>query len=203
MPIFKELIINEHAKAAIWKVEEEESFFTAQTGLTSDKKNEVKRKEHLAGRFLLKHLMPEFELEKIVISPLGKPYLIEEPLHFSITHSFPYIGVAINFEKEIGIDVQTIQERIHRIQYKFLSEQEQLLCEDKTGKITLAWTSKEAAFKRYGLGAVDFIEHMPIVDMEFQEQKAFIKMAFAKEAAIFNIDLIGGIETDFAWSVTL
>lgn len=203
MPIYKELNISPHSKAAIWKVEEDESFFMSQTGLTSDKKNEIKRKEHLAGRFLLKHLMPEFELEKITVSPLGKPYLVEEPLHFSITHSFPYIGVAINFEKEIGIDVQTIQERIHRIQYKFLSEQEQLITENKTGKITLAWAAKEAAFKRYGLGSVDFIQHMPITEMQFQDDMATLKMAFSKDADIFDIDLLGGIEHDFAWSVTL
>lgn len=202
MPIFKSFIISEHARAAIWKIEEAESFFIAATGLTSDKKNEVKRKEHLAGRFLLKHLMPEFELENINISPLGKPYLLENPLHFSISHSFPYIGAAINFEKEIGIDVQTIQDRIHRIQHKFLSEKEQLLCKNETGRITLAWTAKEAAFKYYGLGAVDFIEHMPITDMTFQEKKASLKMAFSKENDIFNIDLTGAIENDFAWSVT-
>ena len=203
MPIYKELPISEHTKAAIWKIEEDESFFIAQTGLTSDKKNEVKRLEHLAGRFLLKHLLPHFELEKINISPLGKPYLVEEPLHFSITHSFPYIGVAIDYEKEIGIDVQTIQERIHRLQHKFLSPQEQLLCEDKTGKITLAWAAKEAAFKRYGLGAIDFIQHMPITQMDFTENDVALKMAFAKDDHIVDIDLLGGIENEFAWSVTV
>jgi phosphopantetheinyl transferase len=203
MPIFKELSLNEHSKFAIWKVEEAESFFAEQTGLTSDKKNETKRKEHLAGRFLLKYLMPDFELEKINISELGKPYLVEEPFHFSITHSFPYIGAAINYEKEIGIDVQTIQDRIHRIQHKFLSEKEQFICEDNTGKITLAWTAKEAAFKRYGLGAVDFIQHMPITSITFGEQEALLKMAFSKDDDIFPIDLIGGIEDAFAWSVTV
>jgi phosphopantetheinyl transferase len=202
MPLYKSFIINEHAKAAIWKIEEEESFFISATGLTSDKKNETKRKEHLAGRFLLKHLMPDFELEKISISPLGKPYLLENPFHFSISHSFPYIGAAINFEKETGIDVQTIQERIHRIQHKFLSEQEQLLCQNETGKITLAWTAKEAAFKYYGLGMVDFIDHMPISKMTLQEQAASLEIAFSKKDAVFNIDLIGAIENDFAWSVT-
>lgn len=203
MPIFKALSIGSNAKAAIWKVEEPEAFFTDQTGLTSDRKNGVKRIEHLAGRFLLKHLAPELDLNRIDISPLGKPYLAGNQFHFSITHSFPFIGVAIDFEKEIGIDVQTLQERIHRIQYKFLSENEQLLCENKTEKITLAWAAKEAAFKRYGLGSVDFIRHMPITEMMFRENEAVLKMDFSRETELLPIELIGGIEKDFAWSVTV
>jgi phosphopantetheinyl transferase len=203
MPIYKELNISPHSKTAIWKVEENENFFSNQTGLLSDKRNEVKRLEHLAGRFLLKYLLPQLDFNNIGISELGKPFMKDNSLHFSITHSFPYIGVAIDFEKEIGIDVQTIQERIHRIQYKFLSEQEQLITENKTDKITLAWAAKEAAFKRYGLGAVDFIQHMPITEMQFSEDIATLKMAFSKDTAVFNIDLLGGIENDFAWSVTV
>lgn len=203
MPLFKELPISAHSKAAIWKVEEPETFFNGQTGLISDKKNDTKRLEHLAGRFLLKYLSPETDFSNIGISPLGKPFMKDHSFHFSITHSFPYIGVAIDFEKEIGIDVQVIQERIHRIQYKFLSEQEQLITEDKTGKITLAWAAKEAAFKRYGLGSIDFIQHMPITEMQFQEDVATLKMAFSKDIDIFHIDLLGGIESEFAWSVTL
>ncbi|KAA5537086.1 4'-phosphopantetheinyl transferase superfamily protein [Taibaiella lutea] len=203
MPIYKELNLSPHSKTAIWKVEEHENFFSDQTGLISNKKKEVKRLEHLAGRFLLKYLLPQLEFNNIGISELGKPFMKDNSFHFSITHSFPYIGVAIDFEKEIGIDVQTIQERIHRIQYKFLSEQEQLITENKTDKITLAWAAKEAAFKRYGLGSVDFIQHMPITEMQFSEDFATLKMAFSKDAAVFDINLLGGIENDFAWSVTV
>jgi phosphopantetheinyl transferase len=203
MPLYKERSIGDYSKTAIWKVEEEEAFFMDQTGLTSDKKNGVKRLEHLAGRFLLQYLLPQLDFATIGISPLGKPYLTDNSLHFSITHSFPYIGVAIDFEKEIGIDVQTIQERIHRIQHKFLSAQEQLITQNETGKITLAWAAKEAAFKRYGLGAVDFIQHMPITEMVFGEKEATLKMAFSKEDEILPVELLGGIEADFAWSVTI
>ena len=184
-------------------MEEKESFFNHHTGLTSDKKNGVKRLEHLAGRFLLKYLLPGLDFNDIGISALGKPFMKDNSLHFSITHSFPYIGVAIDFNKEIGIDVQTIQERIHRIQHKFLSDQEQLFTANETAKITLAWAAKEAAFKRYGLGSVDFIQNMPITEMQFKEKDATLKMLFSKEKEVFDIDLLGGIETDFAWSVTV
>jgi phosphopantetheinyl transferase len=202
MPMYKEWRHGDDAHGAIWKIEEPEDFFSSQTGLSSDKKSETRRLEHLAGRFLLTQLVPELKLHTIEISHLGKPFLPGNKLHFSISHSFPFIGAAVDYKKEIGIDVQTLTDKIHRLQYKFLSEEEQLICANETGRITLAWAAKEAAFKRYGLGAVDFIRHMPIREMLVDGHGAAMKMEFMKEEDILPIILSGGIEDDFAWSVT-
>ncbi|RYZ25577.1 MAG: 4'-phosphopantetheinyl transferase superfamily protein [Sphingobacteriales bacterium] len=203
MPIYKEWQHGEHARGAIWKITEPEDFFTQATGLSSDKKTSRRRTEHLAGRFLLQQLVPGLDLQQIEISHLGKPFLPGNPLHFSISHSYPFIGAAIDRDKEVGIDVQTLTDKIHRLQYKFLSDEEQLICDNSTGRITLAWAAKEAAFKRYGLGAVDFIRHMPIREMTVAEQVASMKMEFLRENEPLPISLHGGIEDDFAWSVTL
>lgn len=203
MPIYKEWQQGNHARGAIWKIDEPEDFFSSQTGLQSDKKSELRRLEHLAGRFLLSRVAPGLELNKIEISHLGKPFLPGKELHFSISHSFPFIGVAIDAEKEIGIDVQTLQEKILRLQHKFLSQEEQMICGNRTDKITLAWAAKEAAFKRYGLGAVDFIKHMPIREMLIREDGAALIMEFMKEDHMTTVNLSGGIEQDFAWSVTI
>jgi len=202
MPVYKKWEQN-GVRVAIWKIEEPEVFFREHTGLLSDKKSEVRRLEHLAGRFLLKHVQPDFPLEQIETSALGKPFLPGNPRHFSISHSFPYIGVAIDAEKETGIDVQVLQEKIVKLQYKFLSETEQGFCGNRPDRITLAWAAKEAAFKRYGLGAVDFIRHMPIRDMVVSGQDARMTMEFLREEPGRHIHLSGGIEPEFAWSVTL
>ncbi len=202
MPIFKQYD-KADARIAIWKIEEPEAFFSDRTGLQSDKKGEIRRLEHLTGRFLLQEAVPGLSQDQIAISPLGKPFLKDGSLHFSISHSFPFVGVVVNAVKEVGIDVQTLQDKIHRLQYKFLSPEEQALCEQQTGKITLAWAAKEAAFKRYGLGAVDFIRHMPIREMQVRNGEAALKMEFSRELPAVTLDLCGGIEADFAWSVTL
>lgn len=202
MPIYKELH-KAGARVMIWKIEEPEAFFREHTGLQSDKKTELRRLEYLAGRFLLRQAIPGLHLDEIEVSPLGKPFARDRSTHFSISHSFPFIGVAVDESKEVGIDVQTLQEKILRLQHKFLSAEEQALCEQQTGKITLAWAAKEAAFKRYGLGAVDFIRHMPIREMQVNGGDALLKMEFAREQPVFTLELCGGIEPDFAWSVTL
>lgn len=203
MPLIKEWKTGSHSHMAIWEVQETESFFTEKTGLTSDKKNPTKRLEHLAGRFLLQYLYPEIDFTQLEISSLGKPFLRHHPVYFSISHSFPYIAVAIDSEKEIGVDIQTILEKIERLQFKFLSEYERSLFEDKIEKITLAWTAKEAAFKQYGLGAVDFIKHMPITRLATISENFNIQMDFSKDDQIIPIQLAGGIEQKFAWSVTI
>ncbi len=200
--MYQEWQPGKNTRVAIWKVEEPESFFEAQTGLQTDKKSAVRRLEHLAGRFLLQYLLPEMSLDHIEVSHLGKPYFPGNGPCFSISHSFPFVGVAVA-PQAVGIDVQTLQEKIVRIQYKFLSPEEQALCNNHAARITLAWAAKEAAFKRYGLGAVDFIRHMPIRDMQVEGKGAVMKMEFLREEPSVQIDLHGGIEADFAWSVTV
>ena len=202
MPIYKEYD-KTGTRILIWKIGEPEAFFREQTGLQSDKKSELRRLEHLAGRFLLQQAAPGLSLDRIEISHLGKPFLPGNELHFSISHSFPFIGVAVDDHKAIGIDVQTLEDKILRLQHKFLSAEEQALCEQQKEKITLAWAAKEAAFKRYGLGAVDFIKHMPIRELQVDDGEATLKMEFTREEPAITLDLCGGIEPDFAWSVTL
>ncbi len=202
MPMYQEWQPGKDIRVAIWKIEEPESFFEEGTGLQSDKKSAVRRLEHLAGRFLLRYLLPGASLNQIEVSHLGKPFFRGNGPCFSISHSFPFVGVAVS-GSDVGIDVQTLQEKIVKIQYKFLSPEEQALCDNHTARITLAWAAKEAAFKRYGLGAVDFIRHMPIREMQVDGTMATIKMEFLREEPAVHIHLHGGIEADFAWSVTV
>ncbi len=202
MPYYRKARYHNTTEVAIWKIEETETFFCEQTGLVSDKKHEQRRLEHLAGRFLLKHLYPDFPLDQVLISAGGKPYLPGNELFFSISHSFPYIAVAIDQHYETGIDIQIMQQKIVRLQHKFLSEREQQICANDLGRLTLAWAAKEAKFKQYGRGAVDFIQHMPINSMEIEGEDAQLTMTFAKEAQMPTVTLGGGLEKDFAWAVT-
>lgn len=161
MPLYKEWEIGDHGLAAIWKVEEPESFFTDFTGIQSDIKHEKRRIEHLAGRFLLKYLENDFPLSNIGKDEHDKPRIDNNRFFFSISHSWPYIAAVIDPYKEAGIDIQTWHKNIERIQHKFLSASEQNMF--KTARqITLAWCAKEAVYKWNGRRGVDFIEHLPI-----------------------------------------
>jgi 4'-phosphopantetheinyl transferase len=169
MPILKEWNIGDHGLAAIWKVEEPESFFKEQTGLDVDLKNEKRRTEHLAGRYLLKHLEKDFPLWNISKDIHDKPRIDNNEHYFSISHSWPYIAAVIDPYSEAGIDIQAWHPNIERIQHKFLSPQEQELFHNDPKLLTVAWCAKEAVYKWYGKRGVDFIEHLPI---EYFNQKA-------------------------------
>jgi len=162
MPLYKEWEIGDHGMAAIWKVEEDEAFFAEQTGMTSDMKNERRRIEHLAGRFLLKQLEADFPLQEISKDEHDKPRIENNAFFFSISHSWPYIAAVIDPYEEAGIDIQTWHPRIEHIQNKFLSAEEQELFQNDPKLLTLAWSAKEAVYKWNGKRGVDFIEHLPI-----------------------------------------
>ncbi len=187
-----------HYTLMIWHIEEEETFFSSSLGFTSDKKHPKRRLEHLAGRFLLQQLDAEFPFQKMVISPEGKPELSDGSLHFSISHSFPYAAAIISSKKSVGIDIQVYVQKIEKIQHKFLSGLEQKLTQNNIEKITIAWTAKEALFKYYGLGAVDFKLDMPIQDILWYEHNAKISMMLNKTRELCRLS--GFTAKDFAVS---
>ncbi len=199
MPLYKEWNIGDHALAAIWKVEEPESFFKEYTGLESEIKHEKRRMEFLAGRFLLKHLQEDFPLWNIDKDEHDKPRIDNNQYFFSISHSWPYVAAIIDPRNEAGIDIQTWHHNIERIQGKFLSAGEQQLFHNSE-LITLAWCAKEAAYKWNGRRGVDFIEHLPIEyfanDPENYEMTIFFKLSEYPQI----IELNGMIDPDFACS---
>ncbi len=162
MPLLQKWNINNLGRAAIWKIEEAEAFFAEQTGVVSDIKNDKRRIEHLAGRFLLKHLQEDFPLHDIAPDEHDKPRLPDDEWFFSISHSYPYVAVVIDPVCEAGIDIQIPTAKIENIKHKFLSEDEQDMLSHDPALFNLAWSAKEAAYKWNGRRKVEFIEELPI-----------------------------------------
>jgi len=200
MPLIKEWNIGAHGLAAIWKVEEDEAFFREQTGLAPDIKNERRRIEHLAGRYLLKHLEEDFPLHAIAKDEHDKPRIDRDEYFFSISHSWPYIAAVIDPLAEAGIDIQTWHPRIGDIKHKFLSADEQGLFNDETELLTLAWTAKEAVYKWNGKRGVDFIEHLPIEQFYNVKDKYEMVIYFKLKKMPQMVFVENLITTDFACS---
>ncbi len=162
MPLFKAWNIGSHGLAAIWQVAEDEAFFVAGTGLQPDIRNDKRRIEHLAGRYLLRQLQHDFPVHRIVKDMHDKPRLETGDFYFSVSHSWPYIAAVIDPHSETGIDIQTYHPRIAAIQHKYLSAAEQLFFGGDPQLLTLAWCAKESVYKWNGKRGVDFIQHLPI-----------------------------------------
>lgn len=198
MPLHREWSPDAHSLAAVWKIEEPESFFVQGTGIFSEIRAERRRLEHLAGRYLLKHLKEDFPLLTIARDQHDKPRLPEDQYRFSISHSYPFVAAIVSDRHECGIDIQTWHPRILSIQHKFLSETEQLLFGNDPRKAILAWAFKEAAYKWQGRRGVDFIEHMPVISLKktSEEWVATIELCLEEPATL--LEVTGCLEDGFA-----
>ena len=87
----------------IWKIEEPESFFKGNVPQHRDVTHPHKRLQHLAGRFLLQYLFPDFPYGLIQIADTNKPYLPNEQYHFSISHCGDYAAAIVSSKRPPNI----------------------------------------------------------------------------------------------------
>ncbi len=184
MPLVYQQNINAVTKMGVWHITEDEAFFLRTVPLQKEITHPHKRLQHLAGRFLLQELYPEFPVELIKIADTKKPFLADEAYHFSISHCGDYAAVIVSKEQRVGVDIEQVSEKIGRIIPKFLSVEEGFLL--SRGSInksaTLLWSAKESVFKWHGLGKVDFKEHMHIKQIK-GDNEGIVTVEFRKEEA--------------------
>lgn len=173
MPLFYQHNINGNTRLGIWRIEEPEAFFLKSVPVKKDVSHPHKRLQHLAGRYLLPELFPDFPLEEIVIADTRKPFLENEKYHFSISHCGDFAAAIVSSEKRVGVDIEMITPKIGKISRKFLAPFEYQLSNEFSsgGELmktqTILWSSKESIFKWYSLGEVDFKEHMQLRENVF------------------------------------
>jgi len=182
MPIFFQHQINHNTRLGVWKIEETEEFFKGNVPLHREVTHPHKRLQHLAGRFLLQFLFPDFPYHLIEIADTRKPFLPDEQYHFSISHCGDFAAAIVSRDKRVGIDVEIPVEKILAIQGKFLSDEErQWTAGLQTNDFrlpTLLWSCKESVFKWFGIGGVDFRKEIQL--FEQQEGNDFINCYFLK-----------------------
>ena len=187
MPIFFQQQINESTRLGVWKIEETEEFFKANVPQHRAVTHPHKRLQHLAGRFLLQYLFPDFPYELIQIADTRKPFLPDEQYHFSISHCGDYAAAIVSKESRVGIDIEIPTEKISRIMYKFLSAKEHELFHliqpdnDRIPFSTLLWSAKESVFKWYGDGGVDFRKEIQLKKQH--EGNETIESLFSKNSS--------------------
>ncbi|MEO6584348.1 MAG: 4'-phosphopantetheinyl transferase superfamily protein [Ferruginibacter sp.] len=186
MPLLYQQNINPFTKIGVWHILEDELFFSKKTSLSpSVVHHPHKRLQHLAGRFMLNHLFPEFPLTLILLAETKKPFLEDEAYHFSISHCGEYAAAIVSTHNRVGIDIEVPQKKILGICHKFLKEEEKIVIENlpinfEQG-LTLAWSVKETVFKWYGKNGVDFKKHIDIRSIQCRKDTFFIECFFTKE----------------------
>lgn len=192
MPLFYQQDINQNTRLAVWKIEEPESFFLEKVFLKRTIMHPNKRLQHLAGRYLLLYLFPDFPANLIEIADTRKPFLPNEQYHFSISHCGNFAAAIVSKTERVGIDVELLTPRVEKIKHKFLHSDELQLVDrttiDRVQLLTLLWSAKEAMFKWWGNGDVDFSEVLRIMQMPV-EWEGKIEAAFQKNELNINLEL--------------
>lgn len=190
MPLFYEHI-NGFAKIAIWHIAEEKNFFLKKVPLQREITHPHKQLQHLAGRYLLQHLYPDFPYHLIEIADTRKPYLPNEEYHFSISHCGDYAVVIVSKQYRVGIDIELLTPKVERIKHKFLNEKEfevvnrqWSMVNGELQLLTLFWCCKEAVFKWYGTGGVDFKDDIHLKPFDLKADEGIISCEFVKDETV-------------------
>ncbi len=192
MSLFYQHNINENVSVAVWHIEEDENFFLQKVHLKKQINHPHKRLQHLAARYLLQVLHPEFPVHLIEIAESNKPLLADGSYHFSISHCGNFAAAIISKNESAGIDAELIKAKVEKVKHKFLSDEELALVNEQWAMgngqsndiLTLLWSCKEAAYKWYGKAEVDFKKHIIIKNIFFLENDAgTIECMFIKDAS--------------------
>jgi len=178
MPIIFQQQLSAGAKLALWEITEALSFFEQYEVEARSIAHPVLKKQHLAARVALLFLAPHFPLDKLINNAAGKPHLENKDWYISFSHTTDLAAAIISPVQEVGIDVERVGERIFRVSYKFLSEQEKACLQlatqlntlqesDAAAKwLTLCWSAKESLYKWKGMPGIDFIKDMKLISVE-------------------------------------
>jgi 4'-phosphopantetheinyl transferase len=179
MPIINK-IESEKITILVWEITETlEEIIALGEGINTDNyTSEKRKKEHLASRLLVNEICPT---KTIIYNEFGAPEL-NNGKHISISHSKELVAVILS-DKKTGLDIEQISEKSFRIASKFVSEKN--LINLNKEKATLIWCLKEAIYKWYQKGGVDFIKDIIIPEF-FAKKNGKVTAYFRRKKLNLN-----------------
>jgi phosphopantetheinyl transferase len=174
-------------RLAVWKIEEEEAFFSGDLTLSPCESAQLaaikgpRRLEFLAARqtvHRLSGLSSRLPLEK---DANGKPFLPGTALQLSISHTTHYAAAFLG-KVPVGVDIQCMVEKIERITPKFLNEEEKKqVGQHRLAHLHVCWCAKEALYKAYGQRGLDFRQHILLSPFDYAEEGGTLSGVVQKE----------------------
>ena len=156
----------------IWKIRNQEKFEINNIAdnivkKIDSNKSALKKNQILAVHQILK--FKGFSSDELFYNKNGAPFL-KNGLKISISHSESYVAVCLSKEK-MGIDLQTVSEKILRIVDKFTNQTEKkLVDENNLENMTQLWTIKEAAYKYFSVGQLNFKSDILVSELGDESQ---------------------------------
>ena len=94
----------------------------------------------------------------------GKPYIENDAINISISHTERFVAVILHKEENVGIDIESLDRDFSVVEKKALSEDEidDLEDEKRNEQLAIYWCAKEAIFKLLSVYNLDFAEQIEI-----------------------------------------
>lgn len=192
--------ITDSTYLGIWKIEESREELLSSLShqewveLIYSIKSPSRILEILAARILLKELTGEEKQVKYTAS--GKPYLVDESYHISVSHTRGYVAVAVNKAMRLGLDIEQISEKIRKVRSRLISESEYVDENNELIHLLLHWSAKEAMFKFLDMEGVDFRKHL-FVEKFTPRPYGVFSAAESRTITHYQFDAFYRVEKDF------
>lgn len=207
MPFYKK-IETDNAWGGIWKMTESSEELKAMLPPSSSYLKESERlsanqkrlKEFLTARVLVLTLLPGSS--QIIYLPSGKPRFADGKLNLSISHTRNYVAVLFSEIGEVGIDIETISERILKLKSRIVSVHESAV---SALDLLLHWSAKETAFKILDVEGLDFTKNLRVENFNcspvretFDMDGVFtVNCSYEQKRISTNISVRFQVEPDF------
>lgn len=169
MGLYSRRKLHNGAEISIWKINESEEELIKLISIPNEELEELamigsaaRRREKLAVRALLNSLFNE----KVYLGhhDNGSPFIQNNSIHISITHTTDFVAIITHPTEDVGIDIESLARDFSAVEKKALSEEE---IDDLSGKnrnlqLAIYWCAKEALYKRMNRHGVDFAKQMEI-----------------------------------------
>lgn len=137
----------------------EDCAFVAQFG------SAMRRCEALAWRAIVRR---ELGVEtRIFYDDYGAPRVDTPNTYIGVSHSREFVAVAFS-DKPCAVDIEDANRDFRKVASRYLSEQEMSLAEEGDLYAEM-WCAKEALYKYYRKGRLDFVKHISIVSHNSEE----------------------------------
>ena len=172
MALFNHTNVLNRFELLIWKIKNPEKLeFNSIANSIAKKidsnKSILKKNQILAVHQILK--LKGFSSDDLIYNKNGAPFL-KNGLKISISHSGLFVAVCLSKEK-MGIDLQTVNEKILKVVDKFTNQiEKKLMDENNLEKLTQLWTIKEAAYKYFSLGKLSFKSDILVSELGDESQ---------------------------------
>jgi len=172
----------EHAALGVWEINETVDQLLKGVNLSEQEmkhysylRSDTRRKQWLSYRLVIPHLVSIGEIGGIEYDEHGKPYLNSGIKHISVSHSGKFSALIASATHPVGVDIEQVSPKIHKIAHKFLNKNELKIVFSKNALegLFVLWAAKEALFKLFGNRNLNFKESITIHPFEFEGEGGF------------------------------